>query len=88
MKPYLIEAAKALLFIVRPCLNKTEWLLITLTAVLINICLSPNFMIDVDIVRLWIRDIPREMRKLILFKLKILIASITFSKLRTRWAVQ
>jgi len=56
MKPSINKILKTVFFIILVAFNKTEWLFITLAVALINICLYPNFIIDTNITRGWMRS--------------------------------
>jgi hypothetical protein len=56
MKPHLKTTAKAVFLMILLFFNKTEWLLISIAVILLNIFLYPNYIIDVTILRRWIRS--------------------------------
>ncbi len=57
MKPYFKTTEKTVFFIILLFFNKTEWLLISIAVILLNIWLYPNYIIDVTILRRWIRSL-------------------------------
>ena len=59
MKPYTKTTAKTVFLLILFAFNKAEWLLISITVLLLNVWLYPNFMIDVNIVKQWIKAFPQ-----------------------------
>lgn len=59
MKPYAKTTAKTVFLLILFAFNKAEWLLISITVLLLNVWLYPNFMIDVNIVKQWIKAFPQ-----------------------------
>ncbi len=57
MKPYIKATVKTVFFLILLAFNKAEWIVISIAVILLNIWLYPNFIIDVNIVRQWIKGI-------------------------------